>query len=70
MKKRKRNLLFLTDSSTLVMLSKIKTIVLIICVLLAVFLGNAGSYAWEIHDVYKTLIAEVPEYEMADTVSK
>jgi hypothetical protein len=32
---------------------KIKVVILVLCVILAVFIGNIGSYAWMIHDVYQ-----------------
>ena len=43
---------------------KIKAIVLIVCVVLAVAIGNAGSYAFMIHEVYHELLAELPEEEL------
>lgn len=32
---------------------KVKVVVLILCVILAVMLGNAGTAAWQLHEVYR-----------------
>lgn len=42
---------------------KAKVVVLIVCVVLAVLIGNAGSYAYMIHDVYDELLSELSAEE-------
>ena len=44
---------------------KAKVAVLIVCVLLAVLAGNAGSYAYQVHDVYREQYEEPSELEKA-----
>lgn len=49
---------------------KVKMVVLIVCVVLAVLIGNAGSYAYMIHDVYGELLSELPAEEVQYAVSE
>ena len=47
-----------------------KVVVLILCVVLAVVAGNAGSYAWQIHDVYEEETQGLSAEEMNYVVSE
>ena len=47
-----------------------KVVVLILCVILAVVAGNVGSYAWQIHDVYKEEVAALSAMEQQFVISE
>lgn len=49
---------------------KIKVVILVLCVILAVFIGNIGSYAWMIHDVYQEELALLSDLEKTQVVSE